>query len=127
MFTGKCICMVTLLLLSIYPSMYMFFFIPGFGIQHWGARNLPFAECSHRPKTRKQKFIHTHIHNTTVQTILSTPGAVPLDIVSAFLLHMSRYTQAPPTGSYCTSGQPLFVLHRKYIYVHTSSIVLSYQ
>ena len=61
-----------------------FFYIPGPGCHQWGAKNLPFAGGSHRQKTRKQKFIHTHIHITTVLTLISTPGSVLPDKVSAF-------------------------------------------
>ena len=75
--------------------MITFFYKPGLGCHHRDAKNLPFAGGSHRPKTRKQRFIHTHIHTTTAHTLLSTPVAVPPDIVSAFWRHRSGYTQAP--------------------------------
>ena len=58
-----------------------FLYITGLGCHHWSAKNFPFAGGSHRPKTRKQKFIHTHILTITVHTLLSTPGEVPTDIV----------------------------------------------
>ena len=51
-------------------------------------KKLPFAGGSDKPKT------------------VCTPAAVPIDMVSAFWRHRSGYTQAPPTGPYCTSGAP---------------------
>ena len=49
-----------------------------------GVRKPPLSRGYSQTKNLKKKNIHTPIHTTTAHTLLSTPGAVPPDIVSAF-------------------------------------------